>query len=303
MGGLYGILHLSSVQTWIIKKATNSLSKQLNTRVSIDKVDFSFFYKLEFQHLLIEDQQKDTLLYAGAARVDLNDWFFAKDKIILKYVGLEDAVINAKRSETVWNYQFILDYLDQNPYNQKKPNQIQLDLKELQLKNIKFNYIDGWVGTDMIAGIQSLNASFKKADINQLSFEIDKIKLSNPSFAQRDYDGKRPADYKKQTSKNSNPIAKQNQPSFQLSIKKVILENGLYQNDRTTKRAPYHDQFDGFHFQFNSIDGELTNVTFKDDKLNAKVKLSGKEINGLSIHKIEADMNFTPRLMEFNKNI
>jgi hypothetical protein len=38
---------------------------------------------------LIEDQNKDTLIFAGAAKIDLNDWFFAKEKIILKYISLE----------------------------------------------------------------------------------------------------------------------------------------------------------------------------------------------------------------------
>ena len=37
---------------------------------------------------LVLDKNKDTLLYAGVVNVNITDWFFFKDKIELKYIGL-----------------------------------------------------------------------------------------------------------------------------------------------------------------------------------------------------------------------
>jgi hypothetical protein len=71
-----------SVQTWLVKKVTTNLSNKLHTKVSMESVDFTFFYKLKFKKLLIEDRSKDTLLYAGSAQVNVNDWFFTKNNII-----------------------------------------------------------------------------------------------------------------------------------------------------------------------------------------------------------------------------
>ena len=60
--------------------------------------------------LLVEDQKKDTLLYAGNASVNITDWFFLKNKATLKYVALDNALVNMERTDSVWNYQFLIDY-------------------------------------------------------------------------------------------------------------------------------------------------------------------------------------------------
>jgi len=52
---------------------------------------------MRLEKTLILDRKKDTLLYAGALRVNITDWFFLKNKIELKYIGLDDAVIKADR--------------------------------------------------------------------------------------------------------------------------------------------------------------------------------------------------------------
>ena len=59
---------------------------------------------------MIEDQQKDTLLSAGKMQVRVTDWFFFKDKIVLHYIELGDAVIHLNRTDSVWNYQYLVDY-------------------------------------------------------------------------------------------------------------------------------------------------------------------------------------------------
>ena len=94
----------------MVINVTNKLSKELHTKISIKHVDFEFFDKLDLKGLYIEDQRKDTLLYAGSASIKITDWFFLKDKVTLHYVELEDAQVNLNRTDTAWNYQFLVDY-------------------------------------------------------------------------------------------------------------------------------------------------------------------------------------------------
>ena len=82
------LVQLSSVQSWLAKKAADKLSKQLQTEVRINNVSFSLFDKFDFNGFLIRDQYKDTLLYAGTFRVRITDWFFLQKKAELKYIGL-----------------------------------------------------------------------------------------------------------------------------------------------------------------------------------------------------------------------
>ena len=133
---LYGLLHLSPVQTWLVKKVANNLSQKLHTRVTVKKVDFSFFNKLDLQGLYIEDLKKDTLLYAGSAKVDITDWFFLKEKISFNYIGLEDAVVNLERSDSTWNYQFLLDYFSSPSSSKGGGSSIEFDFKEAHFKNL-----------------------------------------------------------------------------------------------------------------------------------------------------------------------
>ena len=75
---LYGVLHLSYVQTRLARYVANDLSKKLNTRVEIDKVDISFFDEVELSKLLIYEQgysKTDTLAFLGKVKLSVNDYF------------------------------------------------------------------------------------------------------------------------------------------------------------------------------------------------------------------------------------
>jgi len=299
---LYGILHLPKVQTWIIKKVAASLSNKLHTTVSIESVDFTFFYQLKFKKLLIEDQSKDTLLYAGAARIKINDWFFAKDKIVLKYVGLDDAVVNLKRTNADWNYQFIIDYFSSpSKSTNKTNNQISFEFNKAEFNNIRFNRIDKWKGEDMLASVKRVEANIDSLDLEKEKVMISSLILNQPVFAQTDYQGNRPSNYQSTTSTtDSNAVSNSQKTGFALFAKKVSITNGTYQNDKETERAAFTDYFDPMHFAFNNINGELNNIVYQNDSLHASIKLASKEKNGFEVKQIKSNVLLTSNVMEFS---
>ena len=97
-------------QNWIARQVTRKLSRDLQTKVSIDHVSFSLFNRMHLEGVLIEDRQKDTLLYAGDLKLRITDWFFFKKEAVIKYVGLENAIVKFQRTDSVWRQQFIFDY-------------------------------------------------------------------------------------------------------------------------------------------------------------------------------------------------
>ena len=98
------------VQNRIVQIALKKISEELGTPVSIKYVSFSLFNSMNLQGVLIKDKKNDTLVYAGTVKLRITDWFFFKDHAIIKYIGLEDAVVKLNRSDSVWNYQFIANY-------------------------------------------------------------------------------------------------------------------------------------------------------------------------------------------------
>ncbi|MEK7224981.1 MAG: hypothetical protein AAB221_04780, partial [Bacteroidota bacterium] len=137
---LYIFIQTPFGQNWIAKQVTKRLSKNLHTKVTVKHVDFSLFNRMHLEGLLVEDQRGDTLLYAGDMKLRITDWFFFKKNVELKYIGLEDAIVKFQRSDSVWSQQFLFDSFgsSSSPSGKKKKGGIQLNLKKLEMKNVRF---------------------------------------------------------------------------------------------------------------------------------------------------------------------
>ncbi|MEX0636810.1 MAG: hypothetical protein WD135_08580, partial [Ferruginibacter sp.] len=302
---MYGLLHLPSVQTWLVKKVAGDLSEQLNTKVTIRKVDVRFFDKVMLKDLLVEDRKKDTILFAGTLSANITDWFFVKDKVTLYKIGLEDAVINLYRTDSVWNYQFLADHFS-SPQDSNKPKKksVAINIENIFLKNIRFNKLDKWVGEDMMVFLKQLEMNIEKMDLDKKEIIITDINLEKPVFSQADFDGNKPPVPKLSSILNTIPIVnalRWNQLGWKIKIGKLNVADGSFINNKETERAPYTDHFDGLHIGFNNINGSLSNVTFISDTLQADISLKAKERSGLHIKKLESHMRFTPILMEFQQ--
>jgi len=71
-------LHLPFVQNWIAKKVAGNFSEKLQYQGKHQAMLISPLQQDGPAGFLIEDQQRDTLLYAGTAKVSITDWFFLK---------------------------------------------------------------------------------------------------------------------------------------------------------------------------------------------------------------------------------
>ena len=167
------LLHINPVQNWLVTNVSKTLSKELKTKVEIKHVDFSLFNKMLVQGVLIEDRKKDTLLYADALKVNITDWFFFEDNITLKYVGLAGAKINMNRTDSVWNYQFLVDYFvapKKTARTAKGP--IEIDLKVIDLDNVTINRVDKWAGQDLKGSVKKLHLTADDFDLTKKIIEI-----------------------------------------------------------------------------------------------------------------------------------
>lgn len=300
---LYGLLHFSPIQTWVVKKVAANLSEKLKTRVTVKKVDLAFFNKLSIEGLMVEDRNKDTLLYAGEARVNLTDWFFLKDRITFHYVALNDAVVHMNRTDAVWNYQFLVDYFVSPKKSTGQSAPFEFDFKEVHLNNIFFNKVDKWIGQDMIGSIKKADIKLESVDYKNKQVTINDIYLDQPLFALSDYMGLKPQvkDSIKILSKIPGTNAfSWNNSGWVIQMKKLQLHNGSFANDKETIRPAYTDHFDGQHLKFSSISGSIDELVFKDDTLKANVLLTANEKNGLQVKKLQSHMRLTPERMEFN---
>ncbi|HYC27800.1 MAG TPA: AsmA family protein, partial [Chitinophagaceae bacterium] len=187
---LWLAIQTTPVQNWLASKITSKLSKDLNTTIRIKKVDFALFNRMLLKGTLVQDRNKDTLLYAGTAEVRITDWFFFKDKIELKYIALKDARINFERTDSVWNYQFLVDYFS-GPKKTSGRSTIKYNFKVVDLENVSLVKKDGWVGENQIIKIGSLKMDPEQVDLENKVAHIRTLALVKPEFYLYKYAGNR----------------------------------------------------------------------------------------------------------------
>ena len=297
------LIQTSFFQNFIVKEVASRLSRDLHTKVSIKHVDIELFDKMLLQELLVLDQSKDTLLYAGGAKVHITDWFFWKDTITLKYLGLDDAVVNLNRTDSVWNYQFLVDYFS-GPKKKKDTSagSIQLHLQDVRLNRVKIMQQDEWKGQNMQVSLNQLNFKADTFDLKNNILHINTVTIDQPFFSQYDYAGKRPVD----TTSTPDEVIKSatgmqwNTDGWRVSIGKLQINDGRFALEKHTDRPAYTNRFDDKHIIISRLNGTFRNFLFLEDTVLAKVEISARDRSGLIIKKMAGDCKFTPHLLEFN---
>ncbi len=295
-------IQTSPVQNWLTRRVTNTLSENLKTTVRIRNVDFSFFNKMHLEGTLILDLKKDTLLYAGDVQVNITDWFFLKDNISLNYIGLKDASININRTDSIWNYAFIIDYFS-GPKKTEPSKPIQIDLKKLEMDNIHIIQKDGWRGEDQEIQFTHLKVDANEFDLINKKIHIRSIDLDEPRFFMSAYEGNRPPrvqglSKKSERIKNDPNHLRWNPGHWNILIDEVTIEKGAF---KTTREGdlPTDHYFSGTNIYFYEINGLFKDVQFLNDSIFIKTTLTTKERSGLEVTQLKADVKFHPEAMEF----
>lgn len=249
---------------------------------------------------LVEDQNKDTLLFAGELNVNITDWFFAKDSAELQYIGLNDATIKLQRTDSVWNYQFLADYFG-GPKKTSTKKGIVFDLKKVQLNNIHFLKRDGWRGEDMDLHLASMSLNADEINFSEKIARINSLEFTEPSFSITNYQGKRlvaPIDTAKII--NDKNHLRFNTAGWNITAKTMTVKNGSFRDDKLNGIKPT-DYFDSHHIYFSAINWDFTNLKMQQDTMVAQIQLSTKERSGLVVKKLSAQVKFFPEAMEFAK--
>lgn len=141
---LYALLSIPAIQQGLVKFALSKLKPMLNTEIRIDEVRLSLFNRVNLKGVYIEDQSKDTLLYAGNVDVQVNLRELLNNKLVINGIKLEDfsANISKKDSASNFNFQFIIDAFSDTTSVAKDTtsSSLKIDIEDIALKNGKLRY-------------------------------------------------------------------------------------------------------------------------------------------------------------------
>jgi hypothetical protein len=138
--GSYLALRFPASQTWITQRIASYLSVKLNTKVEVKGVDIEFFKKIVLEGVYIEDQHKDTLLYADAIKVDIMRFSLKNNKYLINSISLNKTVFKLKKykNETTFNYNFIVKAFASNDTSKKTGKPINMYCGSVKLNNVTF---------------------------------------------------------------------------------------------------------------------------------------------------------------------
>ncbi|RYD92408.1 MAG: hypothetical protein EOP50_12755, partial [Sphingobacteriales bacterium] len=180
-------------QNWLVHKVTARLSRELQSHIRIDHVSIGFFNRLNLEGVLVEDRKADTLLAAGLVQVRITDWFFLKDRAELQYIGLKDVNVKLQRTDSLWNYQYLVDYFSSPSSGKKKESGIDFALKNVRIQNLRFTQHDAWKGDDLYARVGWLDMDAKELSLSKNIVNLNRLELENVLYHEFTFAGSRSA--------------------------------------------------------------------------------------------------------------
>ena len=141
---LYALLSIPAVQQKVADFAVNELKAKLETEVAIDEVRLKLFNRATLKGIYIEDQAKDTLLYAQSLDVTLSPWEFIKSNTLaITSITADNFLLNANQKDSIsdFNFQFIIDAFagDTAQVDTTKSSLI-VRIEDISLKKGRINY-------------------------------------------------------------------------------------------------------------------------------------------------------------------
>lgn len=139
------VLSIPFVQTKIGNLLTNSINKDFNTNISIEKVDLSFLGSVNLKGIQIKDHHQDTLIYVRKLKsslISVKQIF--ENKINLKKIYLEDVYFYMKtyQNETNDNLGIFIDTFDDGKPRDSLTNPFILQSPNINFTNLNFKLID-----------------------------------------------------------------------------------------------------------------------------------------------------------------
>ena len=278
-------VHLPPVQRWGINKITGSLSKTLNTKVTIEGFSINPVSDLTLKYIFIGSPEHpgDTLLYAEKLDVDYKRlWDLLLRRITINQIGVDHGLLNIHKvaGDSLTNLDLALLRV-MPPRDTTKPNFV-LDLKTLNAKSLSVRVDDEATGTLM-------GLYFKRLDV-----ELDTLDIIGKYFAIHDLDIDEPflQFINRPPGLDSIPPAAASSKAWSLDIANLRLQDGKIKIDNQTKPAaiyPNEKGIDYAHMMLEDVDIQMESLIIRGWDFKGKdIDIHLLHQNGFEINKLAA---------------
>jgi translocation and assembly module TamB len=174
------LIQVPAVQNKIIQRAISYLHEKIGTEVRLEHISVSFPKEIVLTGLYLEDQRRDTLLYAGKLAVDTDLWDLINKRIGLNSVESNQLSVHVSRGakDSAYNFTYIVnafagDTVESNPKD-TVTSPWTFSLEGVELTSAKISYQDSLSGDLAEGSIGEL-----KIEMNEFNPDKSKYKASN----------------------------------------------------------------------------------------------------------------------------
>jgi hypothetical protein len=140
---LYVALSIPFVQQKVLGFAVDKIKEITKTEVRVDEIRLSLFNNVELKGIYLEDQSKDTLVYAQNLNVSLSPWKLLQNKLQIDGIQLNDFTINVSQQtpESDFNFQFLIDaFAGDTTSTDTTSSSLKIDIEYIVLNNGRLKY-------------------------------------------------------------------------------------------------------------------------------------------------------------------
>jgi hypothetical protein len=183
------LVRIPSIQNKIAHKAIAWLEDKIKTKVDLKSITINFPKTIVIEGLYLEDQQKDTLLYADRIAVDASMWELLNNKILLNQVDISGTTGNIKRTlpDSAFNFDYIVDAFASSDTVQTPVDTTSASwtfaIQDVKIENVKFKYDDKVSAMVIATRIGEFDVDTDEIDLDNLKFSFDEIDVENTNVS------------------------------------------------------------------------------------------------------------------------
>ena len=175
------LIRIPAIQTKIVNYAISFISNKTNTKVAIKSLSISFPKSIVIEGVYLEDINKDTLFYAGRAKINIALKDLISNKISINNFALEEATIyvNRMRTDSLFNFDFLItafsDTTKQTNIKPQTKSKWRFRIDNVSLKKIRLHYDDEYGGLNIAAVLGNLELKMDTIDLEKSIYAIDEF--------------------------------------------------------------------------------------------------------------------------------
>jgi len=166
---------IPAVQTRLVSYFTNELSEKYNAEISVGKVYFKPFSSVVLRHVLVKDQQSDTLMFVNSLTSHIDSIFFKDKRLYLSNISIKQPYINIYKQDSAFNYSFLTNEIKQPDTLQEDFWRFGVQSISLNEGNVSINQTSNTTEPIKISGLDIVLSHIKRDSI--FSFSVDELRL------------------------------------------------------------------------------------------------------------------------------